>query len=239
MGASLSQRRVLEQLTEQIRQCEGMDRAHQRESVPSGIPGLDQLIPEGGLRRGALLEWVAAVPGSGALRLALVAARAACGPQRLCMVVDRRREFYPLAASSVALGVEQMVVVQPANAADEAWAIDQSLRCGGVGAVLCWPARLDDHTFRRWQLAAEASGAVGLIIRTPAARSDPSWADVKLLVTPLTTTVATQQRRWSIEILHARGTLRRGARCEVSTAELVVPPSRHAAPHYRQARVLK
>ena len=127
---------------------------------------------------------MAAVPGSGATLLALGTAREACGEGRILVVVDRRREFYPPAAAGLGWSLEQIVIVRPDNAADEAWAMDQALRSPGVGAVLGWPQKLDDHTFRRWQLAAEASGALGLLVRPAAAHTQPSWAEVKLLITP-------------------------------------------------------
>jgi hypothetical protein len=216
MGASLSQHEVLEHLAEQIRQCQDARREAVGEIVSSGYPPLDRMLPGGGFRRGTLVEWVAAVPGSGATRLALTAARAACGEGGILVVVDRRREFYPPAAAGLGWALEQIVLVRPDNAADEAWAMDQALRALGVGAVLGWPQKLDDHTFRRWQLAAEASGTLGLLVRPAAARTQPSWAEVKLLVTPLSDACASPtQRTWKLKILRCRGG---GMDCETASA---------------------
>lgn len=197
MSASTAQRQVLASLAEQIRQVRPA--RFPGDVFSSGCAALDQLLPGGGLGRGTLIEWVAALPGSGATELALAAARAACGEGRLLAIVDRRREFYPPAAVSLGLDWEQMLIVQPASAADEAWAMDQALRSPGVGAVLGWPRQLDDHTFRRWQLAAETSGVVGLLVRPAAALRQPSWAEVKLLVVP------GSRERWKVRILHCRG----------------------------------
>lgn len=218
MGASLSQHEVLEHLAEQIRQCQDARRETAGEIIPSGYPPLDRMLPGGGFRRGTLVEWVAAVPGSGATLLALRAARAACGEGRILVVVDRRREFYPPAAAGLGWALEQIVLVRPMSAADEAWALDQALRSPGVGAVLGWPQKLDDHTFRRWQLAAEASGALGLLVRPAAARTRPSWAEVKLLVTPRSAAGASlpsAQRTWKLEILRCRGGALPSAECGV------------------------
>jgi hypothetical protein len=38
--------------------------------------------------------------------------------------------------------------------------------------------------FRRWQLAAERGGSVGLLMRPSTARAAPSWADVRIAVEP-------------------------------------------------------
>ncbi len=188
--SSPAQREIVQNLAEQIRQCQEARRIRVETIVPSGNESLDRLLPEGGFRRGTLVEWIAAVPGSGTTLLALSSAREACQDGRMLVIVDRRREFYPPAAASLGLSMEQIVLVRPSSAADEAWTMDQSLRSAGVGAVLIWPDKLDDHTFRRWQLAAEASGAIGLLVRPAAARTSPSWAEVKLLVTPLSGSAA-------------------------------------------------
>lgn len=207
-----SKQQVLQALAEQIEQCHLAGSA-ERELISSGLPALDRCLAEGGLRRGRLMELVAAVPGSGAARLALSAACHACDEGRLLVVVDRRREFYPPAANSLGIALAQMLVVRPNNAIDEAWAIDQALRSLGVGAVLGWPDKLDDHTFRRWQLAAETSGTIGLLIRPAAARSQPSWAEVKLLITPL----ANSTDRWEVEIL--RGCRKIGRKVRIADCD--------------------
>jgi cell division inhibitor SulA/protein ImuA len=99
-------------------------------------------------------------------------------------VLDARGEFCPTAAVRLGIAPEQLLVIQPQSAADCDWAIDQVLRSPAVGAVLAWPKTVDARTFRRWQLAAEEGGTLGLLLRPAAARSDPSWADVRLLVEP-------------------------------------------------------
>ena len=100
-------------------------------------------------------------------------------------MLDRRGDFYPPAAVRLGIEPEQLLVVHTESAADHDWAMDQVLRSPAVAAVLAWPERLDGRTFRRWQLAVEQGGGLGLLLRPAAARADPSWADVRLLVEPL------------------------------------------------------
>jgi protein ImuA len=91
--------------------------------------------------------------------------------------------------------LEQLIVVRAGNAAANLWALDQALRCRAVAAVLAWPEKLDGRVFRRLQLAAEEGGGLGLLIRPDAARYDPSWADVRILVEPLPPTSLRNARR--------------------------------------------
>jgi hypothetical protein len=72
-----------------------------------------------------------------------------------------------------------LIVVQPR---EPDWFVTQALACPGVDAVLCWPRDVSPTMFRRWQLAAERGGSVGLLMRPSTARAAPSWADVRIAV---------------------------------------------------------
>jgi len=179
----------VEALRQQIAQLEDCRRWEGAGSLSSGCRPLDDILPERGIRRGTLVEWLAQGEGSGAGTLAWLAAREACRSGGAVVVLDARRDFCPTAAVRMAIEPERLIVVRADTAGDTFWALDQALRCGAVAAALAWPeaqnGKLDGRTFRRWQLAAEESGVLGLLIRPAAVRHEPSWADVRLLVEPL------------------------------------------------------
>jgi hypothetical protein len=201
-------------------------RAGDRETVSSGWTALDGLLPGGGVRRGSLIEWLAgttdsAASGTGAAMLACaVACRLTAtrctgrGDPRggLIVVVDRAGWFHPPAVlpwlDAGAAGATRLVVARPSRDDDEIWTIEQSLRCGGVAAVVAWPrlaavwslergalqerrpagrGGLQQWTtaMRRWHLAARSTGSVGLFVRSPTALGEPSWAESRLVVSPL------------------------------------------------------
>jgi hypothetical protein len=155
-----------------------------RPTLSTGVAAVDRLLPHRGLRGGMLVEWVADGPGSGASLLPTVALKNLQRRGGAIVVVDRRGNFYPPAASAWGIDLAQTIVLRPTSEADELWAIDQTLRCGDVAAVLAWPQEIDGFTFRRWQLAAEASGAIGLFVRPASAEREPTWATARLLVSP-------------------------------------------------------
>ena len=217
--------------------------------ISSGCGPLDWLLPGGGFRRGTLAEWLSAGQGSGAGTLALAAAREACRPiggrleqsptewaGRALVVLDRQREFCPSAACRLGIEPEDLIVVQAGSEADNRWALDQALRCPGVAAVLAWPERLDGRTFRRLQLAAEEGGGLGLLIRPPTARQEPSWADVRLLIEPLPAgPLPSRKRQLRIHLLRCRGgTAGRSIdleiddeTCRVHLVARLAPPAAH------------
>lgn len=154
------------------------------ERVSSGHEGLDRLLPQGGFRRGSLVEWLGK-PGTRASSFAFLAAQGACRDGRPLVVIDRQRRFYPPGAACLGIDLAQVVVVHPRSDQDAHWAISQALHCRGVGAVLCWPQTQDSRILRQWQLAAEAGGTLGLLVRSEKKRTRSTWSDVQLLVEPL------------------------------------------------------
>ncbi|MFM8415608.1 MAG: ImuA family protein [Planctomycetota bacterium] len=152
--------------------------------------------------------------GAGAVSLAVAVAcrlaAASTGPKTI-VVVDRGGWFHPPAVLPWLDDSRQLVVARPSHDDDEIWAIDQALRCRGVAAVVAWPRGVAGRSawggrepmragggrggskpgsqwtvaMRRWQLAARASGAVGLLVRLAAAAREPSWAEARLAVSPL------------------------------------------------------
>ncbi len=195
----------LERLRRQIFHLEGSRFRGGDGVVSSGCRPVDELLPEEGLHRGAVVEWFSAGDGVGASALALLAAREACGEGGRLVVVDARREFYPPALIRFGIPMEQFLVVHAVGLADHLWALDQSLRCRGVAAVLAWPEQLDGRTFRRLQLAAEEGGGLGLFVRSAAARNAPSWAATRFLVESLPIAAARHGwRRVRIRVLRCR-----------------------------------
>jgi len=178
---------------------------HQHDVVSTGIPALDHLLPQQGLPRGTLSEWIAAEPGSGMLFLAMQVAGQAqrSGP---LVIIDALQCFYPPAFTATGVQTDHTILIRPKSRADELWAMEQCLRCRGTGAVLCQIDSLKTKEFRRLQLAAESGNAIGLLIRSAAARRQPGWADVRLLIAPQTSPLKFH-RRVEVRCLYAKGSL--------------------------------
>ena len=187
------------------------DQRAARPYVSSGCAALDRLLPGGGLRAGSLVEWLGEGQGSGTSLLPLASARTVQSKQGVVVIVDRGGNFYPPAAAAWGLDLRDTFVLRPTNQADELWAIDQSLRSADVAAVVAWPAQLTSHTFRRWQLAAEASDTLGLLVRPASAAREPTWAAVRLFVSPQPTQPrAASGWRLKVKLLRARGLFAEG-----------------------------
>src|SRR5262245_5828346 len=148
-------------LRRQVARLEGARPPEDDRPLSTGSAALDRLLPTGGLSRGTLVEYFSPGGGSGAGTLALTAAREACREGRAAVLVGTRAHaerigvpssavdgpfssdgtqsvpatFYPPAAAAWGIDLARLLILQPANAADALWALDQALRCRGVGAV--------------------------------------------------------------------------------------------------------
>ncbi|OYV92897.1 MAG: hypothetical protein B7Z73_04240 [Planctomycetia bacterium 21-64-5] len=205
---------MVNELQEKLRRWEEARRPAGAARTSTGCEPLDRLFPEGGVARGTLVEWLAEGEGGGALWLALMAARQACQEHGPLVVIDGRGTFYPPAAVMAGIDPQRLIVVRVTLARDESWALDQALRSGGAGAVLCLTDRLSQRGARRLQLAAEAGGGVGFLVRPASVRGEPCWAEVRLLVEPCRgiggkkgTNGQRTARCLAVEVLKTRGTL--------------------------------
>ena len=170
----------------ELQRLEARRPIHDRLPISSGCRALDHLLPTGGLVRGSLVECLEYGTGSGgAGTLALIFARQAALEGGAIVVLDHRQWFYPPAAAVLGVDLEQLLVIRVSQQRDQLWALDQCLRCPAVAAVWTPWEDLDEHDFRRLQLAVESGGGLGLLVRSHRFRQQPSWSDLQLLVHPM------------------------------------------------------
>lgn len=177
---------VIAELAARLRQLERSRSHPERDTatVPSPAEGIQQLLPEGLSSRGGLVEWLSDLKGAGSLSVAVLASREAVG-EHLWVFVDPRRQDYAAGLAALSLDMDRVVFVRPRWQADVLWIAEQTLRTRGIGAVVCEFDCLPTAAFRRLQLAAEAGGTLGILLRPERVRHQPSWAECRLLVRPL------------------------------------------------------
>src|SRR5262249_43654689 len=103
------------------------------------------------------------------------------------------------------IDLQRTIFVRPSIQRDVFAALDLSLRCTAVGAVLAWCDRIPHMQFRRFQLAAEAGLGLGLLLRGPAATRTPSFAALRMLITPVPRTASGQCHAVRLDVLRRRG----------------------------------
>lgn len=180
-------------------------------------------FPDLGLRSGGIVEWLTAAPGAGATTSTMQMMSRHFTAQGILVIVDSARECHVPALSGWGCTLSRTLLVCPRSRQEACWAIEQCLRCPGVSAVWAWvDGQFPTRVHRRWQLAVAVGGGVGMIFRPEAARRESTWADLRLLVTPLAGDRG-ESRRVRIDVLYHRGGLGGTARVwEIDHAEGVM-----------------
>lgn len=177
MGAVVS----LDALLDERRIWKGRPAVQPVAAQPTGHALLDAALPMGGWPPSALSEILIPADGSGELRLLWpTLARLAESGERIVLVAPPYVP-YPQAWQAAGIDLRQLAVIE-ANERDALWAVEQCLRSGSCGAVLCWPKKADDRALRRLQVAAETGETLAFACRPQQAAANPSPAALRLAI---------------------------------------------------------
>lgn len=166
---------------------------------------VDAALPWGGLPRAALHEILAAEPGAAAGFAALVLARAG----GTVLWIAREPDAWPPGLARFGLSPAQLVLVRAPRPQDGLWAMEETLRCPAVGAALLVAGDLDLTAARRLQLAAEAGGVLGLLLRPDEDNAAPTAALTRWRIgaapSDSSSPHAIGDAAWRLDLLRCRG----------------------------------
>jgi protein ImuA len=213
MNTSIS-RPGIEELRARIRRLEGVA-GRQRTVLPFGIKAIDRHLPGGGLALGALNE--VAGGGNGAIdgaATALFAAGIAARTRGKVLWCLTRPDLFAPALAQAGLKSDRVIYLEGGDDKSVLACFEESLRHGGLGAVVAEVARLSMAASRRLQLAAEGSGTIGMAIRRWRRQSEASdfgqptaaatrWRVSALPSAPLPV-AGIGRPRWLIELIRCR-----------------------------------
>ena len=175
--ATASKAAVLAELRGRIRRMEGIGGADGSHFLPLGVPEVDEALPEGGLPLGCLHEIVgendpfnSVATGFGAAILARISSSQEASSQARMVWITRDDDLYAPGIAAYGLKPERLIVVSARRDSDILWAMEESLRCRSLAAVLGEIGDIDMVASRRLQLAAEASGVTALLLRSSSRR---------------------------------------------------------------------
>lgn len=160
-----------------------------RRVIPSGHSELDARLPGGGWPFPALIELLVERWGVGELDLLIPALRrlttdAAGSRVRTLAWLNPPYIPYAPALTERGLNPADALVTAPLSTVQTLWATEQALRSGACAAVLAWVDRAATPSLRRLKLAAQEGGCLGMLFRSPRARTQASPANLRLALTP-------------------------------------------------------
>src|SRR5690606_14078272 len=170
-------------------------------SFSSGFAPLDAELPGAGWPAGMLTELISRESGIGELRLLVPLLRRLTRERRFVVVLSPPQTPYAPALAGYGIDLDYLLIVQATHAADRLWAVEQTLKSSGFGALLAWlpqPRTRPEH-LRRMQLAAHGTQGPAFLFRPLEAQFDSSPAPLRLLLLPR------PEQRLSVQILKRRG----------------------------------
>jgi hypothetical protein len=206
--------------------------ASKQKTFTTGLSALDELLPGGAFARGAVHELLVLPSHPPPLFAALLLARCAIQENhrfhRLHRLKNPNSEsvksvesvvhslswgaivwcdplhaLYPPAVAAMGVPLDRLFLLHPKTVADENWAVTECLRCRGVAATVASPRRLSRIEARRFQLAAERGGGVGLLLRPFDRTAQIYAAATRWLVGPCRGERTVQ--RWKMQLIHGHG----------------------------------
>jgi|SRR6185437_757511 len=185
-------------------------------SLPFGVEAIDRHLPDAGLLRGAVHEVTGTADGAvdgaaAALFCAGVAARSG-GHVLWCLT---ERDLFAPALAQAGLTPDRVVFAETRDEAALLATFEEALRHGALSAAVAEIGKLSMLASRRLQLAAEAGGTLGLLVRRwkRAALSSefdqPSAAQTRWRVHALPSSPLPVEgmgrARWQLDLLRVKG----------------------------------
>jgi protein ImuA len=179
-------------------------------ALPLGLPGIDRVLPGGGLARGCLHELCGAPDRGAALGFAAVLLGRLMADGGHVVWIGPRNELFGPGLAELGLAPARLIVVQVRPAAARLWALEEALRSPGLTAALAEVDQLNLTQSRRLQLAAEAKGVTALLLRPPGAGATPSAAATRWLIEAAPSEAGGSRRasdrpHWRINLCRCRG----------------------------------
>lgn len=210
---------ILSELRARIERI-GLGRSLRTDALAFDVSEIDDRLPGGGLRLGALHEVSEAGPpvaehaALASLFVAGILARIS-GPVLWCL---RGRDLFAPALARAGLHPDRVVYCETWRDAEVLPAMEEGLRHKGLAGVVGEVSRLTLTSSRRLQLAAEASGVTALVIRRQRRQgndcdetlgSEPTAALTRWRISPAPSPAlpvpGLDRARWRVELTRCRG----------------------------------
>ena len=160
----------------------GCDMAGQGDfGIPTGFPGLDNILPGRGWPRRGLIEVVTPGWGMGELQLLMPLMRSVIESGKWILWISPPFLLYGPALQQAGVDTDRVVIVDPSTTCKDAlWSMEKALQTSNCGLVLAWQNWLPGTVLRRLQLAAESGGTLGVLFKRSVSEHSHSRLTLKI-----------------------------------------------------------
>lgn len=171
---------------------------------------VEKAFPNGIFPTGAIHEFIGTESEGGAACSGFIAALIGKLMQNngICIWISTRRLLFPPALKLFGIEPDRVIFADLRKETEVLWAMEESLKCGSLSAVVGEVYEMSFAQSRRLQLAVEQSRVTGFVLRTGRGRLMTTGCTARWKITP----VSGQQEglpgvgfpRWQVELLKVR-----------------------------------
>lgn len=202
---------LLAQLQRVILPLQGIRNPLQTHVVENGLGAINQAFPNGTFPLGAVHEFVSTGAESFAATSGFIAGITAgiIKNNGIVIWISTARTAFPLAFQHFEISPDRIIFIDLKKEKDALWAIEETLKCEHVAAVIGEIQQMDFNQSRRLQLAVEKSRVTGFIIRKDARKITTSACVTRWQIQSLASQLPNGMPgvgfpRWQVELLKVR-----------------------------------
>ena len=201
---------IIASLQKEILSMQGY-KAEGDDTVNVGLEPIIRSFPNGIFPTGTIHELLTEAPehtaASGGFITGLLAALMQRGGA--CLWISTTRRFFPPALKAFGVEPHRFIFVDLLREKDVLWALEESLKCEGLAAVIADLAEISFTEPRRLQLIVEKSGVTGFILRTDPRKLNQLASTARWRILPLPSQLEGDMPgvgfpRWQVELLKVR-----------------------------------
>jgi protein ImuA len=201
---------VIEELQRQILKLQGNHLSSDQEQS-LGLGPIEHAFPGKVFPRAAIHELISVNPESAASTNGFLSVMLSSLMQQTgsCLWISTRRTIFPPALKTFGIEPDRILFIDVNNVKDALWAMEESLKCNAINAVVGEFTALTFDESRRLQLAVEQSKVTGFIHRFKPKVENTVACVSRWKITPLFSELPDELPgmgfpRWNIELLKVR-----------------------------------
>ena len=206
-----AKRGIFEQLQQDILQWQGIRPEGMGAAKAIGLGAIESAFPNGVFPRKAIHEFITLAPEQSAASDGFIAGLLSILMEdgAACVWISTSRKLFPISLRSFNVDPERLIFMDVSREKDVLWIMEEALKCTGLAAVVAELNGLSLIESRRLQLAVEASGVTGFILRKDASKAASTVATARWRISPLPTDTEDGMPglgfpRWQVDLLKVR-----------------------------------
>ncbi|WP_437919538.1 ImuA family protein [Sphingobacterium sp. LRF_L2] len=193
MSLSLERASVVSKLQQHILQWQGLKKTAEQPSKPI-LGGLEKAFPTQVFPLGGIHEFVYQSNEERASTCGVIGGILSNILQQkgICLWISNSMQVFTPAISSFNFAADRIIFIYLKKQKDILWALEESLKCSAVQAVIAEVEHLNFIQSRRLQLATEKTGATGFVLRSTAIHLESTACIARWHIKPIASLITNE-----------------------------------------------